>query len=198
MGAACLVVSDGMPLVWMLRAQGHRLAERVYGPGLTRTLCRSAAQHGVSVFLYGGSTSEELQLFITHMREFAPGLEIAGALCPPLLPVTPPFDVEVVRVINDSGARLVFVGLGCPKQENWMLMHLGSLDAITVGVGLAFAQIAGTKPTAPRWMQLAGLEWLFRLAQEPGRLWRRYLVGNSLFVWYCLQDFIKRIDAIRR
>lgn len=195
MQQARLVVSDGMPLVWALRARGFHAAKRVYGPSLMRTLCERAPTQDVSVFLYGGTTSAELAQVVAKLKQLAPRLKIADALCPPMLPAHPPFDAEVVRRINASGARLVFVGLGCPKQEYWMRAHADKVNAIMVGVGLAFAQLAGTSATAPHWMQRMGMEWLFRLVQEPQRLWRRYLIGNSLFLWYCAEAGVKKLFA---
>lgn len=187
MQAAALVVSDGMPIVWMLRKLGFSRADRVYGPDFMLRLCRECARTRVPVFLYGGSEEEISALRAVLDREL-PALQIAGAISPPLLPADPPADLAVASAINASGAKVVFVGLGCPKQEYWMLNHAEHVDAITVGVGYAFAQIAGLKSRAPDWMSRRGLEWIYRLGQEPRRLWRRYLIGNSLFVWYCLRE----------
>ena len=198
MQQARLVVSDGMPLVWALRARGFQAAQRVYGPSLMLALCKRAPDLDVPVFLYGCSTPAELGMVVSRLKQLAPHLKIAGAVCPPMLPAQPPFDAEIVRAINDSGAGLVFVGLGCPKQEYWMQTHAGKIDALMVGVGLAFSQIAGTALVAPRWMQHVGMEWLFRLVQEPRRLWRRYLVGNSLFIWYCAEAGFRKILAAWR
>lgn len=191
MQQAVLVVTDGMPLVWALRSRGMRDAKRVYGPGLMRDLCAAAASEQMPIYLYGGSP-EELDALQHTLRLAYPGLVIAGAESPPMLPADPPFDADVARRINASGARLVFVGLGCPKQEYWMGNHARQVQAVMVGVGLAFAQIAGLKRAAPAWMSKSGLEWLFRLAQEPRRLWRRYLVGNSKFVWLLVLDLVRR------
>lgn len=188
MAKAVAVVTDGMPLVWALRTlQGRRDAHRVYGPGLVLDLCGRAAREGTGVFFYGG-TPDELERLQRNLRERFPALVIAGAVSPPMLPVEPPFDADIATRINASGAGLVFVGLGCPKQEFWMDAHATQLKPVSIGVGLAFALIAGTKKQAPAWMRSAGLEWLFRLGQEPGRLWKRYLVGNSLFIWYALRE----------
>lgn len=189
MQKAEMVVTDGTPLVWALRRKGLRQSQRVYGPDLMRALCVRLAEKRVPVFLYGGSTVDELRALVVQLRVLAPGIDIAGAVCPPLLPADPPFDPRIVEEINGCGARIAFVGLGCPKQEYWMQTHAPALRALSMGVGLAFAQLAGMKATAPKWMQRNGLEWLFRLIQEPRRLWRRYLVGNSLFVWYLLREW---------
>lgn len=196
MQGAVAVVTDGMPLVWALRRLQRRTnASRVYGPGLVLAVCEAAARRGQSVFLYGG-TPEELALMQASLRQCAPGLQIAGAVSPPMLPAEPGFDAATVARINASGASVVFVGLGCPKQEFWMDTHQQQLQPVSIGVGLAFALIAGTKSQAPRWMREHGLEWLYRLGQEPGRLWKRYLVGNTLFIGYVLRDLL--LPARRR
>jgi len=178
---------DGMPVVWALKLKGCLNAERNYGPALMLSVCEKAARHKTSIFLYGGSSDELLALQVSLKRRI-PDLRIAGALSPPLLPEKPAIDSEVVKQINASGARIVFVGLGCPKQEHWMAVHSGQINAVCIGVGLAFAQNAGKVARAPALMQRMGMEWLFRLIQEPKRLWRRYLVGNSMFIWYCVME----------
>ena len=192
MQGARAVVTDGMPLVWVLRRINMRAdAQRVYGPGLVIALCQRAAADGSSVFFYGGTPNELTQLR-TRLTAQIPALRIAGAVSPPMLPAEPPFDPAITAQINQSAASLVFVGLGCPKQEFWMDAHQQALKPVAIGVGLAFALIAGTKQQAPEWMRNAGLEWLFRLGQEPGRLWKRYLIGNSLFIWYVLCEVVRR------
>ena len=187
---ARLVVTDGMPLVWVLRSlMGMPWAQRVYGPQLMHDVCLLAAQRGLKVFLYGGS-AQELSALQQRLSADMPDLQIVGAVSPPMLPDRPPRDLDIESRIRGSGAHVVFVGLGCPKQEFWMAQHAAHLPAVCLGVGLAFAQLAGLKARAPAWMQQSGLEWLFRLAQEPRRLWRRYLVGNSLFIWYLLRQMV--------
>jgi N-acetylglucosaminyldiphosphoundecaprenol N-acetyl-beta-D-mannosaminyltransferase len=191
MRSAVAVVTDGTPLVWALRRlRRQRQASRVYGPGLVLAVCEAAAHRGQSVFLYGGSP-DELALMQRNLLQRIPDLEIAGAVSPPMLPVEPEFDADIVDRINRSGASIVFVGLGCPKQEFWMDAHHRELRPVSVGVGLAFALIAGTKSQAPRWMREHGLEWFFRLCQEPGRLWKRYLVGNTLFIGYVFREWLR-------
>jgi len=184
------VVTDGMPLVWVLRRRGLPATQRVYGPALMRQLCAEAEAAGMPIFLYGG-TAGELSMLQRELLRQHPQLLIAGAESPPLLPADPPMDAAVAQRINASGARLVFVGLGCPKQEYWMANHAPHIGATMVGVGLAFAQIAGLKRPAPAWMGRHGLEWLYRLAQEPRRLARRYLVGNTRFVLLLLRDALR-------
>jgi len=178
---ADLVPPDGMPLVWCLRLLGCPQATRVYGPTLTLHLLPAAAAAGIPVAFYG-SRPEVLGRLLTVVRHDYPSLRVAFAEAPPFRPPTPEEDADTVRRINDSGARILFVGLGCPKQERWMAAHRGRINAVMLGVGAAFDFIAGTVPQAPLWMQNAGLEWLFRLIAEPRRLWKRYAVHNPRFV----------------
>ena len=186
---APLVVSDGAPLVWQLRRQGFAQARQVRGPDLMLRVCERAAEAGVPVYFYGGDETLIGDLLEVLSRR-APGLVIAGAEAAPMLPERPEVDGAVVDRIRRSGARLVLVGLGCPKQEFWMQAHASQLDAVLIGVGQAFAVAAGRMPEAPLWMRQRGLEWLFRLVSEPKRLWRRYLVTNSLFVGYVLGEMV--------
>jgi N-acetylglucosaminyldiphosphoundecaprenol N-acetyl-beta-D-mannosaminyltransferase len=178
---------DGMPLVWALKLKGCAHAERNYGPSLMLSVCEEAARHKTPIFLFGGSP-DELQALQRVLKRRIPNLRIAGATSPSLLPEKPAMDAEAIKEINASGARIVFVGLGCPKQEHWMAVHSAQLNAVCIGVGLAFAQNAGKVAQAPALLQRIGMEWLFRLVHEPKRLWRRYLVGNSVFVWYCVLE----------
>lgn len=181
MRAADLVTPDGMPLVWALKLLGVKDATRVYGPDLMPELCARAERDGIPIGLYGGSpdTLERLQ---AALEQRYPRLCIAYAESPPFRPPSADEDAATVDVIAASGARILFVGLGCPKQERWMAEHRGRVPAVMVGVGAAFDFLAGRKPQAPRWMMRAGLEWLFRLATEPRRLWRRYARHNPRFV----------------
>jgi N-acetylglucosaminyldiphosphoundecaprenol N-acetyl-beta-D-mannosaminyltransferase len=176
-----IVTPDGMPLVWGLRRLGLPGARRVYGPELTDALCRQAAAEGVSVGFYGGAP-EVLDVLVPRLVARHPGLRVAFHTSPPFRPLTPEEDEYVTAAIRESGVQVLFVGLGCPKQERWMAAHRDAVDCVMLGVGAAFDFLAGAKPQAPRWMQGAGLEWLFRLASEPRRLWRRYLLHNPRFV----------------
>ena len=197
---APLVVSDGAPLVWQLRRQGFAEAGQVRGPDLMLRLCERAAETGVPVYLYGGDEALIAELRVVLSRR-APNLVVAGAEAAPILPPRPGFDAAMVERIRRSGARLVLVGLGCPKQEYWMQAHTPHLDAVLIGVGQAFAIAAGRMPEAPLWMRQRGLEWLFRLVSEPKRLWRRYLVTNSLFIGYVLGEMIgfgREAPSVRR
>ncbi|MDJ0848761.1 MAG: WecB/TagA/CpsF family glycosyltransferase [Myxococcota bacterium] len=183
--AADRVTPDGVPLVWALRAMGVSGATRVYGPTLMPEVCARAAASGIPVGLYGG-TPEVLALLRAELRRRFPALEIPFGYSPPFRPLTEEEDREVVDTIAASGVRILFVGIGCPRQEHWMAAHRDRVDAVMIGVGAAFDFLAGVKAQAPRWLQDAGLEWLFRLVHEPRRLWRRYLVGNARFVFHFL------------
>jgi N-acetylglucosaminyldiphosphoundecaprenol N-acetyl-beta-D-mannosaminyltransferase len=180
---ATLAVPDGQPLVWALRALGHREATRVYGPDLMISFCARAARAGTPMYLYGGRTPEALALLQRRLRERFPGLNLVGGYSPPFRPLTDAEEELVVAEIDASGADVVWVGTGQPKQEKWMLRMRPRLRApLLVGVGAAFDFHAGLVPQAPRWMQRAGLEWTYRLAREPRRLWRRYARYNPRFV----------------
>jgi N-acetylglucosaminyldiphosphoundecaprenol N-acetyl-beta-D-mannosaminyltransferase len=179
---AGLSLADGMPLVWVGRWRGHRGVRRVYGPDLMLALAASAATAGHRCYLYGGAPGVADALAAALGARF-PGLRIVGTDAPPFRPLTAEEDDAVMRRINAARPDVVWVGLGCPRQERWMAAHRERLDAaVLVGVGAAFDFHAGRVPQAPRWLMRLGLEWLFRLLQEPRRLWRRYLLYNPLFV----------------
>jgi N-acetylglucosaminyldiphosphoundecaprenol N-acetyl-beta-D-mannosaminyltransferase len=188
--AADLVVPDGVPLVWMMRRLGFPQQERVYGPDLTLRILEAAAQEGIPVGFYG-STPQTLERLLENLRRRFPALQVAYRCSPPFRPLTPEEDETVVREINASGTRVLFVGLGCPKQERWMAAHKGRVQAVMMGVGAAFDFLAALKPQAPRWMQRAGLEWLFRLLSEPRRLWRRYFYHNPRFAVLALLQLLR-------
>jgi N-acetylglucosaminyldiphosphoundecaprenol N-acetyl-beta-D-mannosaminyltransferase len=164
-----------------MRRLGAEGQDRIDGPGLMWRLCATAARDGRSVYLYGGR-EETLALLTARLLEAHPGLEIAGAESPPFRAATREEDAATVRRIAASGASIVFVSLGCPKQELWMHEHRDRIDAVVAGVGAAFDYHAGTLRRAPVWMQKRGLEWAFRLSMEPRRLWKRYLVTNTWFL----------------
>ncbi len=170
---ADLVVPDGQPVAWTLRALGLPDTERIYGPDLTLALCRAAAAAGLPIGLYG-STPETLALLQERLPQLAPGLQVACAISPPFRALTDEEDAEYVAQITASGARIVFVGLGCPRQEVWCDAHRERIPAVLVAVGAAFDFHAGSLKQAPPLLQRMGLEWAFRLAAEPKRLWRRY------------------------
>jgi N-acetylglucosaminyldiphosphoundecaprenol N-acetyl-beta-D-mannosaminyltransferase len=178
---ADLVTPDGMPLVWGLRLQGCRDATRVYGPDLTLRVMPEAARESVAVGFYGGS-EPILTRLVDRLKHSFPGLRVAYSYSPPFRPLTREEDDRIVDEIAKSETKILFVGLGCPKQERWMAEHHGRIPAVMIGVGAAFDFLAGAKKQAPCWMQDHGLEWLFRLLSEPRRLWRRYLFNNPRFL----------------
>ena len=185
--ASELVTSDGMPLVWTLRARGLPHAERVYGPDLVPEVCALAASRGIPIGFYGGHPDVVARMGERLVARF-PGLRIALAMSPPFRALSAEEDAQVVEAIRESGARILFVGLGCPKQERWMAAHRERLPCAQVGVGAAFDFLAGAKRQAPRFLQRAGLEWLFRLACEPRRLAWRYAWHNPRFAWRALRE----------
>ena len=184
---ADLAVPDGAPVAWRLEALGYPGQPRISGSELMWKCCGRAAGEGIPVFLYGGRPETLRRLSARLARDF-PRLRIAGCFAPPFRPLTSSEEDQIARAIDESGAGIVFVSLGCPKQETWMAAHRGRIRAVMVGVGAAFDFHAGTSRRAPRWMQRAGLEWLHRLLSEPRRLWRRYFVTNTLFLAYLLAE----------
>jgi N-acetylglucosaminyldiphosphoundecaprenol N-acetyl-beta-D-mannosaminyltransferase len=184
---ASLVTPDGMPLVWLMRLKGERGQQRVYGPTLMLHVLQAAAREDVLVGFYGG-TPEVLRKLVKRMQTRFAGLTISFAWSPPFSKLSEQEDAEMVNRINQSGTQILFVGLGCPKQEIWMANHRERLNAVMLGVGAAFDFHAGVKKQAPPWMQGMGLEWLFRLLGEPGRLWKRYLYHNPRFLVLAAMD----------
>jgi N-acetylglucosaminyldiphosphoundecaprenol N-acetyl-beta-D-mannosaminyltransferase len=192
---ATLAVPDGQPLVWALRALGNSSATRVYGPDLMIGFCARAAQRAIPVYLYGGRTPEALVVLERRLRERFPGLRIVGGYSPPFRELTAEEEAQVGKAIDASGAAVVWVGTGQPKQEKWMARMRPRLAApLLVGVGAAFDFHAGLVSQAPPWMQRNGLEWTYRLAREPRRLWRRYARYNPRF----LAGFLRQYLAYRR
>lgn len=180
---ASLVVPDGMPLVWLGRHHGFRLARRVYGPELMLEFCRRTAAQGYRHFFYGGEPGVAARL-AEGLREECPGLEVAGAYSPPFRELTAGEREEARARINNASADVLWVGLSTPKQELFMFEQASLLDVpVMVGVGAAFDLLTGRVRQAPGWMREHGLEWLWRLCMEPKRLWRRYLFGGSRFVF---------------
>jgi N-acetylglucosaminyldiphosphoundecaprenol N-acetyl-beta-D-mannosaminyltransferase len=186
---ADMVTADGMPLVWMLRLKGHENQERVYGPDLMLDLLALSLKEGFRVGFFG-STPSVLDNLIDRLRRKYAGLKIAYAYSPPFRQISPKEDQAIVNEIAGSGAQILFVALGCPKQETWMALHRGNIPAVMIGVGAAFDFHAGIKQQAPRVVQWLGLEWLFRFATEPRRLWRRYLYHNPRFIFLAIADLL--------
>jgi N-acetylglucosaminyldiphosphoundecaprenol N-acetyl-beta-D-mannosaminyltransferase len=180
---ADFTVPDGQPLVWALNLLGHRLGARVYGPDLMDRACARAVRTGRRMYLYGGRSQGALVQLTRNLRLRHPGLQIVGGHVPPYRDLTDEEEAAVAADIQRSGAEIVWVGIGVPKQEKWMARMTPRLRShVLVGVGAAFDFHGGLIPQAPALMQRLGLEWAFRLAQEPRRLWRRYLRYNPRFV----------------
>jgi len=195
--AADLVVPDGRPLVWAQKLLGEKSASQVRGMDLVLKTCERMSKKGIKVGFYGG-TPKILDELKNALQQRYIKLDIACLIAPPFRPLTEEEDKAYVSEIRDSGAQILFVGIGCPKQEYWMAEHKGRLSCVMLGVGAAFDFIAGQKRHAPRWMQFVGLEWLFRLLSEPRRLWKRYLKHNPRFVWYFSRQLIRvRVRNIR-
>lgn len=177
-----IVAPDGQPLRWALnRIHGTNLSDRVYGPELMLKLCRKAAEIGVGIYLYGSLPHVVEELRVKLLTMF-PAIKTKGCESPPFRPLSREEDKEAIDRINQSGAGIVFLGLGCPKQEIFAYEHRHSIKAVQICVGAAFDFHAGHKKMAPAWMQRNSLEWLFRLSQEPGRLWKRYILLNMIFI----------------
>jgi N-acetylglucosaminyldiphosphoundecaprenol N-acetyl-beta-D-mannosaminyltransferase len=196
---ACQIVGpDGQPVRWALN-YFHKagLTDRVYGPEVTRLVCERCAELGLSVFLCG-STPQVLALLASNLRNMFPELKIAGVESPPFRPLSAHENDALCERINQSGAAVAFIGLGVPRQEIFADNNRNKIKAVQLCVGAAFDFHAGNKRTAPAIMQRFGLEWLFRLSQEPQRLWKRYLVTNSIFIGLFILHAFKRIGRRRR
>lgn len=177
-----MCTSDGAPVTWMLRQLGAPEQKRLNGPDLMLRYFAAEAPKGGKVYFYGG-TPDTLKLLRDRVVAEYPGMQVVGMHSPPFRSASGAEDDDDVARINASGAHVVFVGLGCPKQEAWMAAHRGRVNAVMMGVGAAFDFHAGVQPRAPRWMQQNGLEWVHRLVHDPRRLWRRYLFTNIPFLF---------------
>ncbi len=190
---ADLVTPDGRPLVWALQGLGLKSSSQVRGTDLTTHVVEQAAHEDVPIGLYGG-TPELLEAFVRILKTRYPKIRVVCQIAPPFRPLAPEEDEAVTNEIVASGARILFVGIGCPKQEKWMAAHEGRIPAVMLGVGAAFDFYTGRVPQAPHWMQVAGLEWIFRLLIDPRRLWKRYAKHNPRFVGL----FLMQLLGVRR
>lgn len=189
-GSHVIVTTDGMPVVWLSRLKGARAIERVYGPDALLEFCRVGLSRGWRHYFYG-ATEETLARLVSNLCQRCPGLVVAGTYSPPFRTLTDAELQDVSERINATKPHLIWVGLGMPKQELWMHRACDMLDApVILAVGAAFDFHSGVVKQAPRWMQRSGLEWLFRLTQEPGRLWRRYLYTNTRFLWLVARESV--------
>lgn len=189
LGGADLAVCDGRPLVWACRLQGVRDARHTRGLDLLHEVCAHAAKRRLTVGLYGGKPPV-IAAVRQRLTALYPGLKVGYCWSPPFRELNPEENDVVIDAIAAAGVQVLFVSLGCPKQERWMLAQRERLDCVALGVGAAFDMLAGTLRVAPRWMQLLGLEWLFRLVYEPRRLWRRYAKHNARFVYLVLRQWL--------
>jgi N-acetylglucosaminyldiphosphoundecaprenol N-acetyl-beta-D-mannosaminyltransferase len=189
LNGADMATPDGMPVAWMLRALGRRGQARINGPDLMWRYLGEAERLGQVVSFYG-STDATLERLLQVLRRAFPQLRLGAAISPPFRALSADEEAGYRQRIEEAGTAVLFVGLGCPKQERWMAAQRGRLSAVMVGVGAAFDYHAGTIVRAPRWMQRSGLEWLHRLASEPRRLWKRYLVTNSVYLWLAARQLL--------
>jgi N-acetylglucosaminyldiphosphoundecaprenol N-acetyl-beta-D-mannosaminyltransferase len=190
LNAADLVVPDGMPLVWLGRIRGRPVNRRVYGPELMLEVCRRTASRNVSHFLVGGAPGVADRLATALRHRFAE-LAISGTCSPPFHPLSEGQEEDLLETINRAAPDIVWVGFSTPKQEQWMHRHRNRLNAaVLLGVGAAFDIHSGTRSQAPAWMRENGWEWLFRLIQEPRRLWRRYLLYGPQFLFYVVLELL--------
>ena len=187
---ADMLTPDGMPLVWVTSRLRKRQQDRVAGMDIMLSLCEKAEKENISVF-FVGSTPDVLWNMEQRLKQEYPGLNVVGMESPPFRPLTVEEDEELVDRINNSGAGLVLISLGCPKQEWWMYHHKGRVKAVMVGLGGVFPVFAGDKKWAPVWVQKNGLEWLYRLLQEPRRLWKRYAKTVPLFLLLAFKQLVK-------
>lgn len=188
-GSADIVIPDGMPLVWALRRAGYRSQERLDGPNLAFRLCEDAERHGVPVGFYG-SSEDTVRQIRENMMSLYPKLDLRLCKSAPFRPMTEAEELADVDEINQSGARLLFVGLSCPKQELWMGRHRDRLMVTAIAFGAAFDVAAGLFDRPPMWVQRSGLQWFYRVIQEPRRLWRRYLFQNTRYLGLVIWNWL--------
>jgi N-acetylglucosaminyldiphosphoundecaprenol N-acetyl-beta-D-mannosaminyltransferase len=188
---ADFVIPDGRPLCWAQSLLGYAGAEQVRGRDIMNAICASSGERSINIGLYGGSSAELLAVINNILLANYPSINITYTFSPPFRPLNEAEDADIVAAINQAKVNVLFVGIGCPKQERWMAEHKDKLSCVMLGVGAAYDFIAGTKKEAPRWIQVIGMEWLFRLCYEPKRLWRRYLYTNPSFIWHFGKQFFK-------
>jgi N-acetylglucosaminyldiphosphoundecaprenol N-acetyl-beta-D-mannosaminyltransferase len=190
---ADMATSDGAPVAWLMRKMGSHEQQRINGPDLMWKYCTEANRQNdwPAIYLYG-SSEDTLGILQRKLNYEFPTLKVVGAYSPPFRALSQQEELDIIHHINNSGAGVVWVSLGCPKQEKWMAAHRGKINAVMIGVGAAFDYHAGTIVRAPLWMQNSGLEWLHRLCSEPRRLWKRYFVTNTIFVIKAIRQLISK------
>ena len=191
--SADLVIPDGKPLSWAQKLLGHKDAQQVRGQDIMNALCAASGEKSLNIGFYGGSSEQLLDTVKAKLTASYPDIQITYAFSPPFRPLTEAEDTNVVAAINAANVNVLFVGIGCPKQERWMAEHKAKVNCVMLGVGAAYDFIAGEKKHAPRWMQKIGMEWLFRLCSEPKRLWRRYFSTNPRFIWHFTKQYFKAL-----
>jgi N-acetylglucosaminyldiphosphoundecaprenol N-acetyl-beta-D-mannosaminyltransferase len=189
---ADIVIPDGKPLSWAQKLLGYAEAEQVRGQDIMNAICEVSGKKLLNIGFYGGSSDELLNTVKDNLLQSYPDIKITYAYSPPFRPLTEVEDNVVIDGINNAKVDVLFVGIGCPKQERWMAEHKNKLNCVMLGVGAAFDFIAGEKKHAPRWVQQIGMEWMFRLLCEPKRLWRRYFSTNPRFIWHFTKQLIKQ------
>jgi len=189
--SAVLVIPDGRAISWAQKLLGHKYAEQVRGEDIMNAICESSGSKNLNIGLYGGSSDLLLAQVVTNLKQRYPDIQISYSYSPPFRPLTKEEDETVIGDINNAKVDILFVGIGCPKQERWMSEHRNNVNSVMLGVGAAFDFVAGSKQYAPKWMQKIGFEWLFRLCSEPSRLWRRYLIQNPRFIYYFFKQLMK-------
>lgn len=187
---ASLVLADGKPIAIACKLLHNQRQERISGMDFTPAIFKKASENNLNIFLYG-STQEVLQAIQKNVEKEYPAARIVGAISPPFRPLQPAEIDAHIDIINQSGTNLVLISLGCPKQEKWMYQHSKKINAVLLGVGGAFPVMAGLQKRAPAWMQKTALEWLYRLLQEPGRMFKRYVYTNSLFLYLLAKKLLK-------
>lgn len=188
---ADLVIPDGKPISWAQKLLGNNTAKQVRGQDIMNTLCSMSYENNLKIGLYGGSSEHLINKVKSNLNASYPGVLVEYSFSPPFRNLTPEEDLKIVNDINSSQIDILFVGLGCPKQERWMAEHKDKLSCVMIGVGAAFDFLAGEKKYAPRWIQRIGMEWVFRLLCEPGRLWKRYFTTNPVFLWHFTKQFLR-------
>tara|TARA_R110002167_G_scaffold179835_2_gene379884 strand:- start:205075 stop:205800 length:726 start_codon:yes stop_codon:yes gene_type:complete len=186
---ANLVLADGRPIFWAQKILGYKQAKQIRGQGLMTELCHHSELLNLRIGLYGGHNKEILDKVTNELLKLFPKINISYQFSPPHRVLSASENNKVVGEINEADVDILFVGIGCPKQERWMAKNVNSLSCVQIGVGAAFDFIAGEKKQAPKWLQKIGLEWLFRLLNEPRRLALRYLKQNPRFVYYFLAHY---------
>jgi N-acetylglucosaminyldiphosphoundecaprenol N-acetyl-beta-D-mannosaminyltransferase len=188
---ADLIIPDGKPLSWAQKLLGHPQAEQVRGQDIMNALCAVSGEKSLNIGFYGGSSEQLLDTVKAKLVASYPDIRITYAFSPPFRSLTETEDADLVSAINTAKVNVLFVGIGCPKQERWMAEHKPKVNCVMLGVGAAYDFIAGEKKHAPRWVQKIGMEWFFRLLSEPKRLWRRYFSTNPRFIYYFGKQLVK-------